>query len=44
MELGLDEEQITEILTKYTESITSGDNEAMVAFLELRLAEIMAGF
>ncbi|MHC4690267.1 MAG: tandem-95 repeat protein [Planctomycetota bacterium] len=44
MELGLDEEQITEILTKYTESITDGENEAMVTFLELRLAQIMAGF
>jgi hypothetical protein len=44
MELGLDEEQIVQILTKYTETITDGENEAMVAFLELRLAQIMAGF
>jgi hypothetical protein len=43
MSLGLDEEQIIEILTKYTETITEGDNEAMVAFLELRIAQIMTG-
>jgi hypothetical protein len=42
MELGLDQEQILELLTKYTEDITEGDNEAMTAFLELRLAQIMA--
>ncbi|MHC5075662.1 MAG: Ig-like domain-containing protein [Planctomycetota bacterium] len=42
MELGLDQQQILEILTKYTEEITEGDDEAMTAFLELRLTEIMA--
>ncbi|MHC4759220.1 MAG: Ig-like domain-containing protein, partial [Planctomycetota bacterium] len=43
VEFGLDAEQILEIVTKYMDTITEGEDEALAAYVEFRLAQLTAG-